>query len=117
MEDLTFLFCLPLVDAIISLLALYLLVSPNGGFDFSILLSHHCQWLPLSTFWITTDVEIKHKFLGQEDFVSADVNVVWQRPNAASESIYGPTVYHHQIEETTCRRQPVRAFRAQLFTI
>ncbi|GBM71587.1 hypothetical protein AVEN_212938-1 [Araneus ventricosus] len=53
---------------------------------------------------ITAVVGIKHKFLGQEDFVSADVNIVWQSPNATSESIYGPTVYHHQIEETTCRR-------------
>ncbi|XP_055950950.1 uncharacterized protein LOC129985050 [Argiope bruennichi] len=54
---------------------------------------------------ITAETGMKHKFLGQGDFVCNDVDALWQRPNPTTESIYGPTIYHHQIEAPTIRRR------------
>ncbi|KAF8774586.1 hypothetical protein HNY73_017118 [Argiope bruennichi] len=55
---------------------------------------------------VTAETGMKHKFLGQGDYVCNDVDALWQRPNPTSESIYGPTIYHHQIEAPTIRRRP-----------
>ncbi|XP_055950947.1 cyclin-dependent kinase 11-like [Argiope bruennichi] len=63
---------------------------------------------------ITAETGMKHKFLGQGDFVCNDVDALWQRPNPTTESIYGPTIYHHQIEEPTIRRR-VFHLKARLY--
>ncbi|KAF8793310.1 uncharacterized protein LOC129968394 [Argiope bruennichi] len=54
---------------------------------------------------ITAEVGMSHTFLGYGDFVNDEVDALWQRSNPTTENIYGPTILHHQIEESSCRRR------------